>query len=172
MKILGSCCVGLAVLAGAVFVFAGKDSPPRIAEEQALSGFVKPGDRAGLIENKEPSGLVLRVLSKKDLELIEHARDSDENVPLIDEKAFQEEMDKQSKREGEPFALLKGMFSADDLNALLTQGLRAIRIGTVVTVNANYVVLSMDEKGVAPEILIPLAQIRRLEKGGTIFNMR
>ena len=173
MKILGSCCVGLAILSATVLVLAGKDTPPRAPEELPLAGFVKPSDRVGLIQNKEQPGLVLRALSKKDVEQIKQAIHGD-FVELMDEKTFEEEKNKLISHQIDalPFDFFNHSFSVGDLNTMFTEGLRGIRVGTMVTVNPAYLVIRMDDEVTAPEILIPLAQIRRLEMGGTIFNMR
>ena len=107
------------------------------------------------------------------MELIEQARTAEKDVEVFDEKTFPEELVKQRKQNGHfPFALFDGMFSAEVFNSLITQALREMRVGTVISVSSGHVVLAIDEKGIAPEVLIPVAQIRRLEKGGNIFNMR
>ena len=64
MKSLGPWCFAVAILIASVLMMAGKVRPSGNSGELPLGGFIKPGDRAGLIGDEKPSSLVLRVLSE------------------------------------------------------------------------------------------------------------
>lgn len=169
MKALWCGCV--VVAAGfAILTFVGDQSAGQPAGALPLGGFLKPGDKVALIEQKEAAGPVLRIVSADDLELLKKVLASDEVHEFVDEKTLSESLDKQEKT-NPALSFLRAfpvqLLTAERLNALMTDAVRAIKLCTVTAVQPTYVVLKLDDLP-AKEILIPVPHLRRIERGGIL----